>query len=480
MTAPASHPAIAPSTQRTPLPATVAGAVLLGLAQAALFYPGIASYDLIFAVREWAAHAVGDWHPPVLIRLWQGLGAIGLPGFGTLYLVQVLLLWLGLGLLAAAQAGAGRRRSAILLLAVGLLPPVYGWMTEVLKDSQLSAALVAAAGIVGAYRLWRQPMPAPAIGGVALLLLYATLLRQNALFSTLPLAAGLAATQTGPRSPVRPAIVAGGLVLLVALLAPTINHRLFDARAAHAERSLQLYDIAGIAHFAALPTLPGVPPADWAETERRGCYSAYAWDSYDMPQSCPPIWAMLRDRPIGRDWIGLILAHPLAYAEHRLGHWDTTLRFLVPLGEPRAAAQRYSTPNPWGLGLGQSHVSAVSYKIQALFAATPLDWPVVWFALGLAMLWVAAAMERTPRRDLALVLALSALIQMASFLVVSVAADFRYHHWPITAIAIGAALLASDPLPKRRARWAGGAIVAVCGVAAVARLVLAPHWPAGL
>lgn len=479
MIAPA--PAMPAPSSGKQLPLIIAGsATLLGLAQLALFYPGIASYDLIFAVREWASHAVGDWHPPVLIRLWQGLGATGLPALGTLYLIQTLLLWLGLGLLAVAQAREGRRRSAILLLMVGVLPPVFGWMSEVLKDSQLSAALIAATGLVGHGRLRGRRVPPLAVGGVALLLLYATLLRQNALFSTLPLAAGLATSGQGPRPAVRPAILAGSLVLLVALLSPLLNRHVFDARPAHAERSLQLYDMAGIAHFAELPTVPGVAPAEWAEAERRGCYSGYAWDSYDMPANCPPIWATVRDRPLGRDWIGLILAHPIAYAEHRLNHWNTTLRFLVPRGEPRAAAQKYSTPNPWGLGLGHSPISAASYKVQALFAATPLDWPVLWFALGLAMIWACSAMQPSPGRNLAGVLALSAVTQIASFLVVSVAADFRYHHWPIAAIAIAAALLAGEPVPAGRIRAAGIGIAAIIIAGGLARLLLAPHWPAGI
>jgi hypothetical protein len=454
-------------------------AALLGLAQLALFYPGIASYDIVFAYGEWMAHAVSDWHPPVLIRLWQGLAGLGLPGLGSLYLLQTLLLWLGLGLLAVAQARAGRRWSAALLLLVGVLPPISGWMAEVLKDTQLTAALVAATGVVGHYRLRGRPMPPAAVAGAALLLLYATLLRQNALFSTLPLAAGLAIGERRGRQAARPAMLAGGLALLVALLAPAINHRLFDARPAHAERSAQLYDMAGIAHFAGLATIPGIPPAMWAEAERRGCYTPYAWDSYDMPATCPPIWAAVRDRPLTADWLALIARHPIAYAEHRLAHFNTTLRFLTARQEPRAASQKRSTPNPWGLGLGESRAAAISFKVQSIFAASPFGWPIAWAALGLSLLWMGAALPRSPRRDLALALAASALVQMASFLIVSVAADFRYHHWPIAAIAMATALLAGEPLPISRVRRAGLALLALCLVTGAARLALVPHWPAG-
>lgn len=453
-------------------------AVAIGLAliQLLLFWPGIASFDIVYIYAERVRHDVGDWHPPILIRLWSTLIALGLKGTGPLLLIQLGLFWLGIGLLAAACIDTGRRAAAWALLAAALLPPVSGWMIEVVKDSQMTGALVAAAGLAGHYRLRGRPMPGLAIAGVALALLYATLLRPNGLFATAPLAALLACHGRRAVACVASAVLP---LLAVAIMAPLLNHQLFAARPAHAERSQQLFDMAGIADRAGLPSIPGVARDRWAEAERHACYTPFAWDSYSTRQGCTAVWAAVRDRPLARDWAAAIVQHPVAYLGHRLAHWNMSLRFLVAAGEPRGTTQKYSTPNPWRLGSDEAAAPRISYKIQKILAETPLGWPFAWFAWGLALLGVAATMPRTPHRDLAIALAASGVTQVASLFFVSVAADQRYHAWPIAAIALATALLAGDRLPRRRAGIAAAVLVLLCLCAAVARATMTANWPAG-
>lgn len=455
------------------------GALLLALSILASCYPGIASYDLVYIFAEWQRGFVGDWHPPILMRFWTLLLALGLRGTGQLFAVQILLFWCGLGLLAAARSRAGAFVSGIAVLAVGLLPPVFGFLGEVLKDSQLVAALVAAVGLTGWYRFRPRPIPPLVLAVIALLFLYATLLRPNAIFSTLPLAVGLAGRSAdGRRSAIRAAI-AGMMVILLVAATPWLNAHVFGARADHAERSQQLFDMAGIAHESRAQIIPGVDQAAWAKTEGLGCYNPYGWDGFSQFDGCRIIWESVRNRPLGRAWIGTILAHPLAYARHRLVHWNESLRFLVPRSEPRGTAQRHSTPNPWQLGSDDPMVPTIGYRLQKITAATPLGWPFAWLAVGIVLIWAASAMRPTPMRDIAVVLAFSGCVQAISLLFVSVAADLRYHLWPITAIAIGIALLIGEPLPRARLRISGSIILGLCLLAAAARFVLVPAWPAG-
>ncbi|GAA3249572.1 hypothetical protein GCM10020258_03770 [Sphingomonas yabuuchiae] len=66
----------------------------------------------------------------------------------------------------------------------------------------------------------------------------------------------------------------------------------------------------------------------------------------------------------------------------------------------------------------------------------------------------------------------SALGLEASFLVISVASDFRYHLWPIVACALGM-ILAKPWRGDRRIVWATGAVLAVVLiVGGIARLIL--------
>ena len=90
--------------------------------------------------------------------------------------------------------------------------------------------------------------------------------------------------------------------------------------------------------------------------------------------------------------------------------------------------------------------------------------------------WAARRQTRTPARDLALALATSSLTLEASFVVISIASDLRYHLWPMIATALAVVLVAGQGLPRRL--WVIGgstlAIVLTIGIVARATLPLPP------
>jgi len=101
---------------------------------------------------------------------------------------------------------------------------------------------------------------------------------------------------------------------------------------------------------------------------------------------------------------------------------------------------------------------------------TPLGWPIIWVVAGIAGLWCA----RRGRSDdtLAVALFTSALAMEASFAVISIASDLRYHLWTFTATAIGWVLLG----PRRWPRAVTLLLVAVLLIGGVARAIL-PEAP---
>lgn len=452
----------------------MAGAVaVLAAVQARLFYPGIVDADSGYQYREFHGGVVGDWHPPAMTRLWQGLEAIGLTGSGPLLILHLALFWSGIALLAAALALRGRAWPAVAIIGCSLIPTVFGWMTVVIKDSSLTASLIAATGIVAWYGLAGRKVTVTARCGVAALLAYALLVRGNAVFAVLPLAGVLAgaAERRGWRGPATVALAAVAAMLAT----PAINHAVLRAEPDHAEHSLMVFDIAGIAHFAALPTLAGVSGARWADATRRGCYTPYTWDAFASGGACGWAYDKLDGGPIAGDWIAAIFAHPLAYARHRVAHWNATLRFVVPSGLDNAVSDAGSTPNPFGIGAPGSRAHWELKRIETLAAATPLGWPCVYFALALSVGFFAWRSPLGPLRTVTLALAASSATQFASFAVVSVASDMRYHHWAILAAALSAVLLVAMPGVSRRgyARvWAAPGAVAL--VALVARIVIGP------
>ncbi len=412
-----------------------------------------------------------DWHPPVMARLWEGFLAAGWRGTGSLFVVQTGLFYGGLALLFAALP---RVRPVVVAAAVVALVVPADWMTVVVKDAQMVAALVAATGLVAAYRLRGQRVPWWGVATVAVLLGYALLLRANAAFGVVPLALAWGGWLGVHRLAGQSALLlaATGAVLAAS---PVVNQRVFDARPSHVERVLPVFDLVGIARFGG-PLPPRVDAATWARA--RGCYSPYLWDAFGDDRRCGFVGDRLglggaNGAHLIGEWARAVVEHPVAYARHRLTHLDATLRWIVPFGQPNAGAPPDSQPNADGLGGGGTWRTRGPGWIARALAATPLGWPVVWLAASLGLSAVAAGTPRSAPRDLALSLFVSAACLTLSFAAVSIASDLRYHLWAMVATALGGIVLSTaSGVPRRRLGATAGAVAIVAAIGLVARTIL--------
>jgi hypothetical protein len=435
--------------------ASLCAAVLL------FFWPGVAHYDSVAQYQQVVSGAYYDWHPPAMARLWSLFHALGWAGQGPMFLLQTLLYWTGLGLIAAALARNGARIAAVAVLAVGFWPPILGWQAVVVKDGQMAGALLAATGIVAWKRL-QGKRPGPADIAVILALLgYAVLVRSNAIFAVAPLAIGLFAPWRWRdwRSRV---VLAGAATSAVLMLSPAINHGLLGAEASGVEATQPIFDMAGIAHRAGPEAVPLLPAETWRQLEARRCYSSVLWDIFSIGKRCDFIQAGLTGRPrqaIFSAWMRAIREHPGAYLSHRIAHWNATMRWFVPAHFPQAVPQAESLPNTFGLGSPGAQV-AVYDCVAGWLVNGPLGAPILAFAVALAVLALARP-AHSAAHGLAVPLALSAVAMEASFLVVSIAADWRYHLWSMLAAWLSAILLVTEPLPRRRAR------IALAGLAVI-------------
>lgn len=458
------------SRSRWPLGA----ALLLLLASLALFWPGIVTYDGVRQYGQAVSGVYDDWHPPAMARLWAVVGAFG-PGAGPMLLIQLGSYWLGLGLLGGALARIGRPRAGWAMLAIGVLPPFLGWQGVVLKDAQLVGALLAAVGLVGWWRLRGRRMPPAAVAGVAVLFGYAVLVRANAVFIGVPLAVMLAPWPV--RAWARVTIALLGIVGVLAV-SPILNHQVMRAESSGVERTQALFDLAGIAVRARGAADVGLTAAETATIVARHCASPFFWDPLGDDAHCADTMARLRALPVGALYAtlaGAALHHPIAYAGARLAHLNSTTRWLVPFGWPSAAPPGVSEANTLGLGTPGA-AAREGETLVALTVETPLGWPIAWIVVAIGALAVAGGRRQEAAGGMACALLVSALTLEASFAVLSIASDLRYHLWPMIATAIAVVLLA-DRWPARRTVAVGGAALAIVLLGGVAARVLLPAPP---
>ncbi len=449
-------------------------ALLLCLAMLALFWPGVAMFDSLNQYAQLRSGSYDDWHPPAMARFWALFHGAGWHGQAPMFLFQMLLYWTGLGLFAAVLARQGSRAAAAAVLLLGIWPPIIGWQVAVLKDAQMAGALLAATGLAAWRRLRDRPLPRRAALLVGLLLLYATLVRINAVFATVPLAFGLLGQGEWRRQPVRRgAMMLAAMVAVLAAL-PLVNHGLLRAGASDVGRALPTYDLAGIAHHAGPEAVPVLPAEVWRAAEAERCIRPILWDP--LGDRCDFVADGLAVTAPGRKltevWLVTIARHPMAYAAHRLAHWNATMRWLVPWRYPLAEPQSDSEPNMLGLGSPSPRIAPLQ-KLAGMLAESPLGAPILWLSAALAVL--ALGWRRDDGRSrLAVTLALSAVLTELAFLVISVAADYRYHLWAMLATGLAVVLMAGAPLPRRGMRIALGALLLVGATSVVARIALPP------
>ena len=433
------------------------------------FWPGLMTWD---ATREYGMALGGpidDWHPPAMIWLWRRLLPVA-PGPMPMLVAQVALYSWGWAMLARWAWRESRPGLATAFGTCAFLPIALALEGAVLKDCLMAGALLGAAGLLALGGQWR------CVVAITLLLGAATL-RFNAFLACLPLV--YMALPVRWQSGCKAAAALGAAA--VALLAATpVANRLIGARASHVELSQILFDLGGVTHFARVDAFP--PVAGVADPVRinDGCYDPTLWDAYAWwtVTPCPIGWATVGDKLTAPGtsavgwWLRQIARHPVAYAEHRLAHFNRNLRLWVADG-PVQVVPDQPQPNPYGYAPNRSVFTRTIDAAAAVQARLPLGWPAWWLALAAGVLIVSPVL---PSRTVAAPLACSALLYGGGYLVLSVASDVRYHLWTMIAALAAVVIAASDGrrvrVSRRRLLLATAPVVVVTLIGSLARALL--------
>jgi hypothetical protein len=446
-------------------------AALLFAANVALHFPGVMNNDSIQQYRQAVTGQYADWHPPMMAWMWSVMRVFG-DGPGPMLVLHLALYWSGFALLADALRRCGHPRIGLAMVLAGAFPPFLYVNAQVVKDVGMATAWLAAIGVLFWFRAQGRRVPWPAGALVAALLVYGAMVRTNALFGLGPLLLLALAPAAWLRN--LRLMVAAVVVAVVALpVSMQANRVLFQPKEQHAIQSLFIFDLMGMAVHTGNPALLE-PRATLTREDLPACYSPYWWDSLSPWGRC----AAKVNRPAGVEmptlpdglaaqWLRTIAQHPLAYAEHRLKHFNSALLFAVPPKHIRLTPE-YRTDDPAIPPL--EVVTARDIRLD-IVRKNPAVWPVVWLTWA-ACLLVLLRREETPGTALARVLAVSALGYSGAYLVIGVATDMRYHYWSLLAVLIATLVALPRLLPMLRRRAPAvvasaalvGAVVAV-GVA---------------
>lgn len=442
--------------------------LLVAVAHGLLFWPGILTWDAIRQYGQALSGRYDDWHPPGMSWLWRQFRVFG-SGPAPMLVLQLALYWSGTALWLRATR-RDHRRAALVIAVLALSPVMLVLIGTVLKDSLFAGALLLASGLIAAARpgeRWGRSI-------AAIVLVAAATLRFNAVPACLPLLV-LTAPAAWRRSLPRLAMTSVLAAIPLALALPLANAALHAERSG-VELSLVIYDLGGIGRFSGAAMFPAVEVDDPVAVNAQ-CYTPVSWDRYAWwgADPCAIGFTTLRT-PLRAGhgpyawWAKAVLAHPLAYAEHRLAHFNSNTRFLVHDADLPGLSLA-SDPNPWGFTLAPNAArDAVATAAQALLR-TPFGWPICWLALGVGLLVLRPAVRTL---DPAAAMAWSAVLYGFSYLPLSVASEVRYHLWTIAAIGIAAALTLprADVRALPRWRWvlAGVPLAVVVLGGVVARL----------
>jgi hypothetical protein len=421
------------------------------------FAPGLISYDTNGILWEAQTGFVRDWWTPF------GAFVLGIAydleiGLGLVFLVQTVLVAVGLYL--CLRLLLRRLPAALGTVTILVFPPMYGQLANLSRDSFYLGLTLLAFGCLCRATTSAGRARGIAVGLALVAALAAFLWRQNGIVTLVVLAAGLVflaltdrswrprrlnhlrEIRSGPAAGLA-AGVAGCLIGVAAIGASQGSYRLADVVRTHPERSLFVFDLAGIstatdrnAFPAELPRRalkrPGVTPPDISlpALERNFDYSnviALYFPNGDWTRGLNEPRVAKRELPILQDaWWQAVRDEPGAYLENRLKLAGSQLGFgNLPTDAYYGLLEPTNFNHPIAFVRGYQAASDYITTFSGPTATIRLDFigPYLLIAaICLVLLW-----RRFPWARLQLlVMVATPWLALTLLAAISIAAGFRY------------------------------------------------------
>lgn len=389
-----------------------------------LRFPGEMGTDAISQYRQIHSGVLTDWHPPIMALLWSLLDRVW-RGSGLLFVLHAGLYWLGYLLLAVGLYRCEDTVGAWCVVAIALFPTNVLLLHEITKDVGLAVTCLIAFSVIYSSRRANRSLSPIVIVSLIVLIIYATLVRANAIFATPALILYLI-WPTLNRRPMVAIMFYIGMLIIFIPASGFINHNLIAAKRDEAIRSLEVFDMAGIADRTDDASM-FQSQGNALEAVKR-CYTPTLWD----PIGGAPCGLLPRiGSPTATLWLRAIQNHPRAYLRHRLSYFSRAInsRYLHHIPEDEAYDWNYflnSKPH-----LLKDRILNTVFDLSVF---TPL------FSALLGLITLVLLTDRkiraTAEGTLALFLMLSGQIYLAAYFIVGVASEFRYFLWCMVSLPL--------------------------------------------
>lgn len=408
-----------------------------------VFSPGyVSSGDALFQLEQaMGREPLSDWHPPVMSLLWRALIAVtGTPA--TMAFVQSLLLWGSLLVIACCVWELTRNRAGSLaVLGLGLAPHVLTFVGVVWKDTQMAFAFLATAAVAVLGLRLRGGRPAlrwALFGAGLLFLVYAVLVRKNAVFAAVPMFTMLVLA-VWPR-PRRGTWLAASAALVAGLVLPTLAISSF-ARPIHTSQVSQvmLDDLLHVPSVAELrsaevsPDLRRQLVTAASECRRLGAVSNTYWRCYGKGED-GPYTAVAHTDEIRSLWLRQMSSHVPGYVEYRLQVFS---RLLFNTRYPYSGRIE---PNDVGIEIAHPRLED-TLRTYVKGAVKDVPWLFrgwLWLAVGLVLsIRPGSGIFAMPVRALGL----SSVLYILGYLPILPVGIYRYVYWPAVAGSMALLLL---------------------------------------
>lgn len=432
-------------------------AALCGIFLTLRFNPGLMSADSLTQYRQViGVQPLNDAHPVVMVYWWRTLlDVFGFPG--VMLAFHQLVYWSALVLLVV-QITPSLYRRLLLLLLMGLWPPMTMMSLHIWKDVGMMCALALCAAAILAYARkahWGWFLTA------LFALFYAIAVRINGFIPGMILL--LCLCYFLARQYRLSSWRTTGITVLLSLSMALGQGAIMGMVNTGVQRiyglgTLLVWDMVAISVAEDQNLLPPYLPAKIAGTD----ILASLKEKY-TPLVNTPIYEVvspyLDERyhtPLIKDWLTRVTAHPEDYLTHRLHV------FSALLGLTGNTVYSAYQPGIRKNRLGLQFVSLSPADLQrdltlfTLLTTLPIyrTWPYVLLGAGIFLTASFRLVRRwgTLRSNLlAATISLSGLANTASLFFIATAADFRYMIWSIFSAIIATVILLADTCHKRNA-----------------------------